>query len=159
MRLLEIIRKKHAIPDLKAKDKWETIEEMISYLVEKGEIPAERQSEVVDAVVAREKSKSTGMADHVAIPHAATDAVEKTTGLIGISRQGIPFESLDDKEAKIICMLIYPQNTFQRHVRTLAGIARLMSDARFREDIIDAETKDDIVQIIENREEKESELP
>ncbi len=157
MQLLEIIRKKHAIPDLKAKDKWETIDEMISYLVEKGEIHAEKQSAVIDAVVAREKSKSTGMADHVAIPHAATDAVEKTTGLIGISHAGIPFESLDDKDAKIICMLIYPQNTFQRHVRTLAGIARLMSDARFRQDIIDAKTKDDIVRIVEEREAKEPE--
>lgn len=156
MRLLEIIRKKHAIPDLKAKDKWETIEEMIRFLVEKGEIPAEKQSVVIDAVVAREKSKSTGMADHVAIPHAATDAVEQTTGLIGISRSGIPFESLDEKDAKIICMLIYPQNTFQRHVRTLSGIARLMSDAQFRQDIIGAETAEEIVQIIDNRETTES---
>ncbi len=158
MRLLEIIREKHAIPDLEAKDKWETIEEMINHLVEKGEIPAEKQSAVIDAVVAREKSKSTGMADHVAIPHAATDAVEKTTGLIGISRNGIPFESLDEKDAKIVCMLIYPQNTFQRHVRTLAGIARLMSDAQFRQDIIGAETADHIVEIIKTREAKEPEI-
>ena len=155
MRLMEIIHGNHIIHDLKALDKWEAIEELIDHLVMEHEIRIIDREAVLDAVLERERSMSTGMEDNLAIPHGATDFVEDTIGIIGISKKGIPFDSLDGKDTHIICMLVYPKDTFRQHVRTLAGIARLLQDPQFRNDLINSSSAEEIIRIIEEKESKE----
>ncbi|MBD3420222.1 MAG: PTS sugar transporter subunit IIA [Chitinivibrionales bacterium] len=152
MRLLDIINGNLVIPELKAREKYEAISEMVDHLVMNHEIRMIDRAIVLDAVYERERSMSTGMTDGVAIPHGSTNAVEDIIGVLGISRVGLPFESLDGKNTRIICLLIYPQNTFRQHVRTLAGIARLMSQEDFREKLLGARSEDEIIAIIEKTE-------
>ncbi len=152
MKLLDIINKKFVIPDLKAKNKWDAIKEIVEFMAEKKAIPKDTLPAVLDAVYAHEKSMSTGMSDNVALPHGTTDAVENVIGALGICKKGIPFDTLDGKYVNIICLLVYPQGTFRRHVRTQAGIARLLSDPEFRQSLIQAETVGKIIKIIEENE-------
>ncbi len=151
---MEIIHSNLVISELNAIDKWECVEEMVDHLIVAHEIRIIDRSIVLDALFEREKSVSTGMSDGVAIPHAATDAVEDVIGVIGVSRSGIPFESLDGENTRIICLLVYPLDTFREHVKTLATIANIMSDPIFRQDFIEAESAQKMIKIIEEKEGK-----
>lgn len=155
MKLNEFLREDLIKMELEAVDKWEAIEELIDYLVGIHEIRMSDRDEVLQCVLKRERSMSTGMEKGVAIPHSSTDRVEEIVAVMGISKEGIPFESIDGKPAQIIVLLIIPKDCFQKHVRTLYSIARLLNDAKVRKAVINSNTPEELFNIIITYEENE----
>jgi mannitol/fructose-specific phosphotransferase system IIA component (Ntr-type) len=90
----------------------------------------------------------------IALPHGSTDAVDDIIGALGISRRGLPFESLDGKPAHIVILLVLPKSKFQAHVRTLGGIAHLMSNASLRQALQNAPDSQTVIELIEREEER-----
>ncbi len=156
MLLGEILHPEVVKVNLEAENKYEAIDELIDLLVESHEIPVTLRDHVVEVVVEREKSMSTGMEDGIALPHGATDRVDDIIGALGISRRGIPFESLDGRPAHIVILLVLPKNKFQAHVRTLGGIAHIMSNANLRETLKNAADPDAVLERIEEEEDRAS---
>jgi nitrogen PTS system EIIA component len=156
MLLGEILHPEVVKVNLEAENKYEAIDELIDLLVESHEIPVTLRDHVVEVVVEREKSMSTGMEDGIALPHGATDRVDDIIGALGISRRGIPFESLDGRPAHIVILLVLPKNKFQAHVRTLGGIAHIMSNATLRESLVKAGNSDEALTLIEEEEDRAS---
>ncbi len=132
MRLLDILQGKLVIPRLRSRDKWATIEELIDMLVEEHEIRIFDHREVLEAVLTREKLRSTGLDHRVALPHARTRVIEDLIGVLGIASQGIPFESTDGQDAQLICLLVIPEAEYRDHIQTVADVARRLSDEGFR---------------------------
>ena len=91
----------------------------------------------------------------IAIPHTSTMLVSNVVGLIGISKAGIPFESLDGQPAQIIVLLVIPRDKFQQHVRTLAGIARLFNHEQMADALKDAKSSEEAMEIIRIEEGKD----
>ncbi|HOZ46536.1 MAG TPA: PTS sugar transporter subunit IIA [Candidatus Hydrogenedentes bacterium] len=140
---------------LEAETKFEAIEELVDLLVEAHEIPLAARNHVVDVVIERERSMSTGMEYGVALPHGVSDQIDDLIGALGIAPEGIPFESLDAQPAKLIVLLVLPKRNFQGHVRTLAGIAHLMNAPGFREKLIRAADVQEVLDLIEDEEDRE----
>ena len=120
---------------------------------------AEHRDDILEVVFDRERSMSTGMERGIAIPHANSQLVDEVAGAIGISKKGIPFESLDEKDSDLIVLLVIPKDKFQKHVRTLAGIARLFNHDEMTTALRNAPTSEDVMQIIVTEEEKDSLFP
>jgi mannitol/fructose-specific phosphotransferase system IIA component (Ntr-type) len=154
MLLGEILHREVIKPDLEAEDKYEAIEELVDLLVEAHELPMSLRDHVIEVVTEREKTMSTGMEKGIALPHGSTERIDDIIGALGLCRRGIPFESLDAEDARIVILLVLPKQNFQGHVRTLAGIAHLLGNAAFRETLLKAETVDDILALIESEEDK-----
>jgi len=147
MLLTELIREDLIKINLEAKDKWEAIEELIDVLISAHELSLSDRTEVVKAVLEREKSLSTGLEHGVAIPHGAVDCLDDLVGVLGTT-PGIPFQSHDDQDARLIILLLIPKGAFQHHVRTLAGIAKLGSIPKVRENIFKAETATEVMKAL-----------
>ena len=139
---------------LEAENKYEAIDELVDLLVENHEIPLALREHIVEVIVEREKSLSTGMEYGIALPHGSTDAVDDIIGALGISRRGLPFESLDGQPAHIVILLVLPKNKFQAHVRTLGGIAHLMSNANLRQALKNAPDSQTVLRLIEEEEDR-----
>ncbi len=148
MHLTELIHPDLVKVGMTASTKWEAIEELIDVLVDCNEIRLTDRHDVADAVLARERSLTTGMEYGVAIPHAAVDCVDGIVVALGTAPDGIPFESMDAKPGRLIVLLIIPKGAFEQHVRTLAGIAKLGSTAELREAIIKAQTAEEVMDVI-----------
>ena len=155
MKLSELLGEESVLLDFKARDKWEAIERLVEKLVESGRLKATHRKSVLDALVARENVASTGMGLGVAIPHAWTDILETGTAAVGISPQGIPFQSEDGKPATLIILLVSPRHSAQKHVRTLAAIARLLNYEEMRTALLNAKTPAEVVRIVKEEEDKE----
>ena len=147
MLLTELIREDLIKINLEAKDKWEAIEELIDVLISAHELSLSDRNEVVKAVLEREKSLSTGLEHGLAIPHGAVDCLDDLVGVLGTT-SGIPFESHDDQDARLIILLLIPKGAFQHHVRTLAGIAKLGSIPTVREKICRANTATEVMEAL-----------
>ena len=112
------------------------------------EVKPEDRGEIISVVFDRERSMSTGMERGIAIPHANSSLIQEVVGAIGILRSGIPFESLDNLPTQLIVLLVIPKDKFQKHVRTLAGIARLFNHDQMTNALRSAETAEEAMKII-----------
>jgi mannitol/fructose-specific phosphotransferase system IIA component (Ntr-type) len=133
MDLGDILSKEQIIPDLHAKDRWEAIDELIGNLVATGKIQSGDCEAVTAAVKKRETSMSTGIGFGIGIPHASTDLILEVVGALGRSKEGVSFDALDNQPVKLVMLFLVPQGQFQKHLHTLANIAKLLHKADFRQ--------------------------
>lgn len=148
MLLSELIQEDLIQLGMEAADKWEAIEVLVDRLIAAHELRLTDRGEVLAAVTARERSLSTGLEQGLAVPHGAVDCVGDIIACLGISPAGVPFASLDGKPAHLIVLLVIPKGAFQRHVRTLAAIARLASTPEMRRRIIEAAGPREVIEAI-----------
>jgi len=146
--LSEMIQEDVIKVPLEARTKWEAIEELVDMLIDAHELRLTDRAEVVEALFTRERSMSTGLEHGLAVPHGAVDCVSDIVASLGISKTGVPFQSVDGAPAFVIALLVIPKGSFQRHVRTLAAIARLAGNADLRGRLVEAATPADVFRVI-----------
>ena len=132
MDLGDILSKEQIITDLQAADRWQAIDELIKNLVATGKIKPEHQEAISAVVKKRESSMSTGIGFGIGIPHASTDLITEVVGSLGRSRTGVNFDALDNQPVNLVMLFLVPQGQFQKHLHTLANIAKLLHKAEFR---------------------------
>lgn len=130
MILTQILQADSVRVPLKGTDKNAVINELVSLLDENGLLL--NKSVAMEAVLAREKTRSTGIGSGIAIPHGKCNAVKDLVMALGISREPIEFQSIDGKPVSIIILLISPLDQTGPHIQALARISRLMLDAAFK---------------------------
>lgn len=121
------------LPELRAADRWQAIDELIGHLGALGRIKPENVAGITAAVRKRESTMSTGIGLGIGMPHASTELVGELTGILGRSVGGVQFESLDGQPVNLVLLLLVPQGQLQRHLHTVASIARLLRQAELRE--------------------------
>ena len=132
MDLGDILGPNNILPDMQAGDRWQAIDELIANLVTTGRIKPEHREAVTAVVKKRENSMSTGIGFGIGIPHASTDLITEVVGSLGRSKRGIDFDALDNQPVKIVMLFLVPQGQFQKHLHTLANIAKMLHKADFR---------------------------
>lgn len=152
MKLGELLRNDLIRLDLEAANKWEAIEKMVNILVEGREITQADREKILEAVLAREKSMSTGIGKGVAIPHATSDLINEVVGAYARLSQPIEFDAIDGEPVQHLVLMVIPKNQYQQHIKTLAGIARLMNDEKARTGLKGAGTAEETLSVIEKAE-------
>jgi len=148
MDLADILTRDHIVTELRAKTRWEAIDELIGNLVDTGKIKPEHRDAITAVVRKREQSMSTGIGFGIGIPHASTDLIQDVVGALGRSRTGVDFEALDNQPVKLVMLFLVPQGQFQKHLHTLANIAKLLHKAEFRQALETAPDADAMLAII-----------
>src|SRR5580693_9533291 len=138
MDLADILGREQIVPELKAGNRWEAIDELIGNLVATGKIQAGDRDAVTAAVKKRETSMSTGIGFGIGIPHASTDLIYEVVGAFGRSKKGVNFEALDNQPVNLVMLFLVPQGQFQKHLHTLANIAKLLHKREFRQALEEA---------------------
>lgn len=148
MDLGDILTKEQILTDLRATNRWEAIDELIQNLVATGKIRPEHQEAIAAVVKKRESSMSTGIGFGIGIPHASTDLIFEVVGSLGRSRNGVNFDSLDNQPVHLVMLFLVPQGQFQKHLHTLANIAKLLHRTEFRQALEQAPNAETMLQII-----------
>jgi mannitol/fructose-specific phosphotransferase system IIA component (Ntr-type) len=140
MNLGDILGPDNILPDLQAADRWLAIDELINNLVVTGKIKAEHRDAIAAVVKKRETSMSTGIGFGIGIPHASppTDLIPEVVGAFGRSKGGVNFDALDNQPVNLVMLFLVPQGQFQKHLHTLAGIAKLLHKKEFRQALEEA---------------------
>ena len=154
MDLGDILSKEQIIPDLRATNRWEAIDELINNLVATGKITHQHQEAIAAVVKKRESSMSTGIGFGIGIPHASTDLITEVVGALGRSRTGVAFDALDNQPVNLVMLFLVPQGQFQKHLHTLANIAKLLHKADFRQALEQAPDADAMLQIVRSQGQK-----
>jgi PTS system fructose-specific IIC component len=150
MRLSELITEDSILMDLQANDKHEVIEILVNELFKLGKISD--KEEYLHSVLDREKLGTTGIGKGIAIPHGKSDAANEISVIFARSVNGVNFESLDGKPVHLIFMLTAPKDTNGTYLKALAKLSRLLRHQVFRDALIQAKTKKEILNLISEEE-------
>jgi fructose-specific phosphotransferase system IIA component len=151
MMLANLLSAAQIIPEMKAGERWQAIEEIVNVLVDAGRIDDKDKSRVLAALKQREETMSTGIGFGIAIPHASSDCVTDVIAGFGRSKGGIEFDSLDNEPVHFIVLFVVPRDQFQTHLRTLAAIAKFLNDRTVREELGNASSAEEILKVFTNR--------
>jgi mannitol/fructose-specific phosphotransferase system IIA component (Ntr-type) len=151
MDLGDILGPSNILPDLLAADRWAAIDELIGNLVVTGKIKPESRDTIAAVVRKREQSMSTGIGFGIGIPHASTDLIHEVVGALGRSKKGVNFDALDNQPVNLVMLFLVPQGQFQKHLHTLANIAKLLHKAEFRQALQNAPDAAAMLRIIKEQ--------
>lgn len=141
--------------DLKGTTKSEIIDEMVDILYNNGKL--NDREEYKQEILKREAQSSTGMEEGIAIPHGKTKAVKIPTVAIGISKKGVDYESLDGEPSHLFFMIAAPENSNDSHIELLSKITTLLLEDDIREALLDAKSKEEVLDILIKNAEKDNE--
>ena len=135
---------------LEGKDKQSVITELVDLLDTNGLLLD--KNVVLDAVLAREQTRSTGIGSGIAIPHGKCKAVKELVMAIGVADKPIDFGSVDGKPVTTIFLLVSPVDKTGPHIQALARISRLMLDEQFKQKLQTANSADEVYELLSNKE-------
>ena len=151
MDLGDILGPEQILPEMKASTRWEAIDELIEALVRSAKIGSEHREAITAVVKKRESSMSTGIGFGIGIPHASTDLIDEVVGAFGRSKKGINFDALDNQPVRLVMLFLVPQGQFQKHLHTLANIAKLLHKTEFRQSLEEAADAETMCRIIKSQ--------
>jgi len=151
MEICEVLSQDRVIIGLKSKNKINVIQEILEVATTSGKIS--NKEGLFESILEREKLQTTGVGFGLAIAHAKTDDVEGVILSLGISEDGVNYDSLDGKPAHIIFMLMASTDKNTEYLSVLAKIARIFKEEDFREAVIHAGSSADVMNLIKQREE------
>jgi len=151
MKLASLLTPKQVILDLKGEVCEEAISSIIEHLISKGLLAKGLNDEIMQALREREQQISTGIGSGVAIPHAFSDSVDQVVAAFGRSKEGVDFEALDNAPVNFVILFIVPKKDYSLHLQTLAAIARMFNNCEVRQQLMEAETIESVLDIFASR--------
>ena len=136
MRLSELLNENAVSLRLKAREKREALVELVD-LLESGH-GFNSQGEILDRVMRRESMMSTAIGNGVAIPHGKARSVDRMAAAVGVSPEGLDFESEDRQPVYLLVLLVSPESATTQHVRVLANLSRLLKEESVRKQLREA---------------------
>ncbi len=155
MKLSELVHGPSVIAALEATDRNGVIRALVQSLAQHGGIAAEHVETVARAVIARENQGSTGFGKGVAVPHAKHACIAKMVATIGRSAHGLDFAALDRAPVYTVVMLLSPASAPEEHLAAMERIFRYLQRDNFRRFLRQAETREAIIEIIEEADEQQ----
>jgi fructose PTS system EIIBC or EIIC component len=152
IRIVDLLKADTIVLHLSATTKEEVLDELIAKLEEAGRLNS--REEMKQAILAREAQGSTGIGEGIAIPHAKTAAVKTPSIAFGFSEEGIDFDSLDQQKAHLFFMIAATADANQAHLETLALLSQMLMDESFRQQLMQAKTKEQVLDIISRKEQE-----
>ena len=152
MRMSDFVVRDAIVPDLKATTKEAVIREMVESLRNAGYFKGGEMEDIVKAILKRELLGSTGIGRAVAIPHSKHATVDRLVGTVGVSRGGVPFDSLDGEPVHVFVLLISPQDRPGDHLRALENVSRSLRDDGFVRSLRQATTRETIWSLLDDSE-------
>lgn len=150
MRITQLLTENTIILDLKSRSKREVLDELAEQLDQAGKLNDKQQ--FTKDILAREEQSTTGIGDTIAIPHAKSEAVTTPAIAFGRSFEGIDFESLDGQPAQLFFMIAATAGANDDHLEALSRLATFLMDEKFRVNILEAESKQQVLDIVSAKE-------
>ncbi len=151
-RLVEFLAEEFVKVDLKAKDKWDAIRQLTSFLMRTHRVEHMDEEGLYQSIISREKEMSTAMGQGIAIPHGYIEKGPTIQGVMGICREGIDFNAPDGEPVQLILLIITPQDKRDMHLKVLTSLAQMVSNEAIRTRLIAALNPEDAMEVIESEE-------
>lgn len=140
MEISEILSSDRVLCDVTVNSKKAALEKLAGLIA--SAIPEVTQTEVFESLVARERLGSTGLGHGIALPHGRRKGGAQTIAAFLRLQTGIQYDAVDQKPVDLLFALLVPEASTEEHLKILARLATMFSDAGLVEAIRSAATAD-----------------
>lgn len=127
-------------------DRESVIRALTNLVAEQGR--ATNAESLFDDAWAREQLTDTGVPGGIAIPHCRSEAVTEATLVMARLKPAVDFGAAD-AAADLIFLIAAPAGADQEHLTVLSALARSLVNPEFVDSLRAAETREDIVALVE----------
>ncbi|NLF92594.1 MAG: PTS sugar transporter subunit IIA [Oligosphaeraceae bacterium] len=136
--------------NLEAETKEELFPELVELFVAAGCI--RDRAAAVRVLEEREAKMTTGIANGIGIPHGKLPEAKRTLLALGISRNGIEYNSIDGEPVHIVITIFAQIDNLGEHIEVLAEISRLFAVPGFKKNLSAARTPEEVLRLIASEE-------
>ncbi|MBF0494305.1 MAG: PTS sugar transporter subunit IIA [Candidatus Omnitrophica bacterium] len=140
MRIFDYVNKDLINVHLKAHNNKAIISEIVDQLCVAKKL--RNKKEILQGLLEREEKGTTGIGDHIAIPHARIEDLKEIVLFVGVSKIGVDFSSSDSKPVHLIILFLTPLSESGTHLKVLAKLAAMLSNKLFVTRLAGAATND-----------------
>ena len=130
-----------------ANSKQDAINKLVDLMAKNGNLTDKEK--YTQVVLKREEEGSTGIGEGIAIPHGKTDAVSRPGLSAMVINNGVEFDSLDGKPAKLLFLIAAPNTKDNVHLDVLSRLSTLLMDTEFRKSLMEAKTPEEFLRCID----------
>ncbi|WP_321017161.1 PTS fructose transporter subunit IIABC [Hungatella effluvii] len=150
MRITELLKKESIELGVKVSGKEDAIDKLIGLMAAGGRL--NDKAGYKEGILAREALGSTAVGEGIAIPHAKVAAVKEPGLAAMVVPDGVDYEAFDGSLANLIFMIAAPEGEADVHLEALSRLSTLLMDPDFKNDLIHAESKEEFLQLIDDKE-------
>jgi PTS system fructose-specific IIC component len=121
-RVLDFLSEHNITTELAGPDKETAIRQLVDLTVQVHSLPVDADT-LFEAVMRGERECSTCVGEGLALPHARLDVGDKIVGAMGISREGLHLDALDQKPVHCMVLIFTPTTMPERHLEVLQALA------------------------------------
>lgn len=140
-----LIREAVAIVDT-VSDKEEALSLLVSMTCEAQSI--DYVDEILDAVLERESSLSTGIGLEIAVPHCRNDKLTNIINGALLVTSGVNYNAVDGKPVRLMFFIASPSNDIQGHLSCLSEISHAVADEDVRKTLLSCHSADNLFDML-----------
>lgn len=142
---------------LQGADKELVLAALVEGLVESRALDAGLRARALAALVARERSASTGFGHGVAVPHVRVSGLAETAASLSVLPDGCEWGAIDGEPVHLVFTVLRPDRPSDRHdparhLELMRWIARLAHSSDFRSFALRAQTRTELVELLREME-------
>lgn len=146
MVLGQVFPKNTIVMDFSSTEKDELFEELVETIY--SNYPGFDKNEALNVLNERESKMTTGIMHSVGIPHALISSIKDSIGAIGISHEGIDYDSLDKAPVHVVFMIIGPDNDPNHHIQILKQLASVLQIPDFVKSLLSLKSTSEIYNFV-----------
>ncbi len=144
--LLSLISPRCVTLSLAPGSKEAVIERMVNILCNSGKVTDHDQ--VIQDVLLRERTMSTGLQRGIALPHGKSDGITEMAVAVGLCREGTDFDALDGEATRVVILVVSPKRVSGPHMQFLAAIGGILKDEDIVARLMEAKTGEEAAGIL-----------
>ncbi len=153
MKFSDFILPDSIVTNLKATTKEGVIREMVQSLADSGGFPEAEVENIITKTLEREALGTTAIGGGVAIPHARYAGVESLVGTVGVSADGVDFDSLDCERVNLFFLIVSNPALKEEHVEALHHITIQLRDKAFCRYLQQSFNREDVLNLLNEADE------
>lgn len=141
---------------LKGLDQEGIFDEILNSMLKAKVLSPDQQPEALQALLARERTASTGIGRNVAIPHVKLSGLTSAVVSLAVHPVGVDWRALDGEPTRIFFTVLRPakagdEHDPERHLDMMRWISNLSRDEDFRRFALSARTRKDLVDLLKEK--------
>jgi len=148
MGIAEYLKLDNIVLGIPKQSRSEVFQTLASKLAESKLLEDGQVADLVQKLEEREALSTTGVGEGIAIPHASLDSIDDTAIALGVVPDGVDFQSVDNKPADVVFMIVGSQKVPRQHIQILAKIVRLCRNKEIMKTVRNSSSRDEVLEAI-----------
>ncbi len=137
IRFIDFLSPKVFQNSLQTSEREQTIQELVGLICKETELDAQT---IGNKVWIREQMMPTSLPQGVAVPHAQIAGLQKPMVAVGLSQMGVDFDAEDGEPARLIILILTPEEDHNAQLEILSDIGRTFQKPKSVEQVLKANT-------------------